>query len=262
MHQLPELAPLTELTDGGRAAARLDVRFKLAVGLATLLAVVFSHRAALPLAVLAGCLAWLLASRAPLRIVLARLTAPLGLAAVVCLVRACTTGTTPWLTVDLGLLTLTATEEGLRAGGLIGLRVLAAVAVVMTLCLYTPAQELFAALRWARLPQTLIEIAMLMYRYIFLLFEQAHSVLAAQRTRLGYGSFRRSIRSLGSLAGLVILRSLEQAERSYEAMLARGYHGSLPTPKLPALPKRQLAATCICVALLMLGYFLAERWPG
>jgi cobalt/nickel transport system permease protein len=261
MHRLREVFSLGQATGDGRLACRYDVRVKLIVALATVCAVVLSRRMGFPLLVLAGCLAWLAVSRVPLGRVLGRLLTPLGLAAVICLVRTFLTGTTPVATWDLGLFHLTASREGLAAGALIGGRVLASVAVVMTLCLRTPALEVFAALRWAGLPQTLLEIALLMYRYIFVLFEQAASIVSAQKARLGYANYGRSMRSLGSLAGIVILRSLDQAERSYEAMLARGYHGSLPTPSLPALRKRQVAITWVCLTLVMLGFFLAERWP-
>ena len=261
MHRLRETFSLGQVTGDGRLACRYDVRVKLIVALFTVCAVVLSRRMGFPWLVLAGCLVWLAVSRVPLGRVLGRLLAPLGLVAVIGLMRTFLTGTTPVATWDLGLFHLTASREGLAAGALLGSRVLASVAVVMTLCLRTPALEVFAALRWAGLPQTLIEIALLMYRYIFVLFEQAASIVSALKARLGDANYGRSMRSLGSLAGIVILRSLDQAERSYEAMLARGYHGSLPTPTLPALRKRQVAITGACLTLVLLGFFLAERWP-
>jgi cobalt/nickel transport system permease protein len=261
MHRIREYVPLGSLVDDGRLACGYDVRLKLFVALATVLAVVLSSRLALSLLVLAGCLAWLVASRAPLGTVLARLIAPLGLALAIGVMRTFLTGTTPLATWDLGLCRLTATREGLAEGTLIGCRVLASVAVVVCLCLRTPALDILAALRWARMPQTLIEIAHLMYRYVFVLFEQAINIASAQKVRLGYISWSRSIRSLGTLSGMVLLRSLDQAERSYEAMLARGYRGTLATPTLPALPRRQAAVACLCVALVWTGYAVTEHWP-
>ena len=132
----------------------------------------------------------------------------------------------------------------------------------MILCHGTPAAEILAALRWARVPRTWIEIAVLMYRYLHVFLEQAACVASAQRVRLGYSSLRRSFQSLGSLAGMVILRSLDQAEKSHEAMTARGYQGHLPLPAMPALPWRQAAVACAGVVVIAAAYVLAERWPS
>ena len=83
------------------------------------------------------------------------------------------TGTTPLASIDLGFWRLTATREGFSGGALIASRVLGSLGIVMLLCQGTPAAEMFAALRWARVPRTWIEIAVLMYRYLHVFFEQA-----------------------------------------------------------------------------------------
>ncbi len=248
--------PLNDLADGCKVG---DVRVRLVIALATILAVILSARAALPFMVLGGSLAWLAMARTPARLLFSRLAGPLALALVICLAKMLTTGTTPLATCEVGSWHLTATSEGLEEGLLIAGRILGSVGAVMALCLGTPAQELFAALRWARLPPMLLEIAMLMYRYIFLLFEQAVSVMTAQKARLGYGTFFQSLQSLGNLAGIVLLRSLDQGGRTYEAMLARGYHGYLPAPSLPGLTRRQLAGIAASLALITTTYWWIER---
>ena len=259
MHPLDDFS-VSEQACGG-ATVGVDVRAKLILGLAGILAVVMSTRVALPLVVLAGCAAWLVATRAPLGVALHRLAGPLGLAIVVGLARTFLTGTTPLASFDLGPLHLVATREGLVEGTQLACRVLGSLAVILVLCRSTSAEQMFAALRWARMPQAWLEIAMLMYRYIFVFFEQAASVVSAQKVRLGYGGLRASIRSLGSLAGVVILRSFDQAEKTYEAMLARGFHGNWPVPRLAPMPGRQAWLTGIGVGLVAMVYLLTERWP-
>jgi cobalt/nickel transport system permease protein len=100
-----------------------------------------------------------------------------------------------------------------------------------------------------------------MYRYIFILFEQATSVVSAQRVRLGYSSLRQSFRSLGDLSGMVILRSLDQAEKSHEAMIARGYQGTLPLPELVSLSVRQWSGVALGVTAIGLVLVFAQRCP-
>jgi cobalt/nickel transport system permease protein len=258
MHHLQQLLFCDRSTS--RVLAGCDVRVRLMVALLAIVAVVASTRVWFGLIALGVCLAGLIVLRTSMKVLLGRLVGPVVLAAVVLLARTFMTGVTPWFSIPLGTGQLTATWEGFWAGSLIASRVLGSLGIVMLVCQGMSAERLFAALRWARVPRTWIEIAVLMYRYLHIFFERAVCVIAAQRVRLGYSAPRRSLHSLGSLAGIVILGALEQAEKSHEAMLARGYQGFLPFPPLPALPRKQMAIGGIALALIAMAYAAAERW--
>ncbi|HKI16879.1 MAG TPA: cobalt ECF transporter T component CbiQ [Isosphaeraceae bacterium] len=260
MHQLHELFSHGAPHDRGLGAG-CDVRTRLIVALAAIVAVVMSTRIAFGLIALGCSLTGLAAVRTPPKALACRMIGPLALATVVSLTRTFMTGTTPIAHIHLGFWQLTATREGFLEGALIASRVLGSIGIMMLLCQNNSMPELFAALRWAKVPHIGIEIAVLMYRYLYVFFEQAGCVVSAQRVRLGYSGLRRSFQSVGSLAGLVILRSLDQAEKSHEAMMARGYRGCLPLPSLPSLSRRQLTIACVGVALIAMAYSLAERWP-
>lgn len=238
--------------------AGCDLRVRWIVALAAVVAVVMSTRIGFGLLAFGGCLIAAAIARIQPKILARRLLGPLALAAVVCLVRTFMTGTTPMGVVDLGAWRLTATWEGFWAGALIASRVLGSLGIVMVVCHGTLPHEILAVLRWARVPGAWIEIALLMYRYLHILREQAGSVVAAQKVRLGYASLRRSLSSMGILAGIVMLRSLDQAEKSHEAMVARCYQGSIPLPMLPPLARRQWAAAFAAVAVVAATFFLAE----
>ena len=255
MHDLDELDE-----PRGGALARCDARVKLVVAVAAILAVVASTRVGLPLGVLTCCLAVLIARRTPWRVVAGRLAAPVAAALFVVVLQGLMTGRTPLAAADLGPWRIAVTREGLLAGSLCGARVLGSFSVLLVLCLATSVEDLFAALRWARMPRTWIEIGTLMYRYTFTLFDQAMGVLTAQRIRLGYAGIRRSLGSLGSLAGVVALRSIDQAQRTHEAMVARGYHGLLPIPSLPPLSRRDRWIIVASVAVIASVTLLSERW--
>ena len=64
---------------------------------------------------------------------------------------------------------------------------------------------------------------------------------------------------MGNLGGVVLLRSIDQAEKTHEAMVARGYQGVLPLPAPPALRAADLGLLSGCLAVIGLAYFLAER---
>jgi cobalt/nickel transport system permease protein len=130
--------------------------------------------------------------------------------------------------------------------------------VMLLLSSVTPAHRIFQALRALGAPQGWVEIAMLMYRYIFVLLDITVDVTAAQRVRLGYSSARRGLSSAGIVAGTVILRSMDQAVRTNEAMRVRGYRGDIPLGPMPPLTWRD--ARIIGVAAIVLGgvLFAAE----
>jgi cobalt/nickel transport system permease protein len=263
MHELDEFDELFAhgSSDGRSGLARCDIRVRIIVALAAIVAVVMSHCLWFGLIAWACCLVGLAVLRMPPTTLAGRMVGPLALAAVVFAARTLMTGMTPIARIDIGFVQLTATREGLYGGALIACRVLGAWGIVMVLCHDASMRELAAALRWAKMPHTWIEIAVLMYRYLFIFFEQAVCIMSAQRVRLGYSTMRRSFQSMGTLAGTVILHSFDQAERSHEAMTARGYRGFVPLPSLPALLWRQWAIAGAGVALITVAYLLAERWP-
>ena len=260
MHHFHELSG-RGAEPGRGLLAGCDIRARLIVALTAIAAIVMSTSIGFGLLALACSLAGLIAVRTPPKILMHRLMGPLAIAALVLLMQTFVTGATPLATIELGSCRLTASREGLRAGALIASRILGSFGIALFLCQGSPVGEIFAALRWARVPRTWIEIAVLMYRYLHVFLEQAVCVRSAQRVRLGYSNLRRSFQSLGSLAGMVVLRSLDQAEKTHEAMTARGYQGHLPPPAMPRLPWRQAAFAGSGVAVIAVAYILAERWP-
>lgn len=257
MHDLFSTSPAME----NAALWRLDVRVKLAVALAGIVAVILSTRVALPLAAAAACFATLAVMRAPLRVTARRMLMPLALAGIVALMRTFMAGGDSLGSARLWGWQISASRQGLADGALVAARVLGSVSVLVLLVTFTPAYRVFAALQWARMPRNFVEIAMMMYRYIFTLFEQAQSVRCAQGVRLGYRGTARSIRSAAALAGIVALRSIDQADKTHEAMTARGYRGSLQLPPLASLPRRDAAVIAISLAVLAAAFALAQRSP-
>jgi cobalt/nickel transport system permease protein len=242
------------------ALSRLDPRVKLAIAAAGLMAVILSSKVYLPLGICACCLATLLLLRMPARLVALRLVLPLGIAAMVCVMRAFLSGSTPMATFSIAGRQLTATREGLASGGLIASRVLGSVGIMLLLSMVTPAHKIFVALRWARMPKTWVETAMMMYRYIFALVDHTSEIFVAQKTRLGYVGFKRSLSSMGVLAGAVMERSLEQADKTHEAMVARCYKDSLPVGEPASLGRHETMIIAVFLAMITSAWFLAEGW--
>ena len=95
------------------------------------------------------------------------------------------------------------------------------------IALSTPVVELFSTLKSVKIPDSVIELSMLMYRYIFVFLEVAMSIKYAQTVKLGYKDFKRSFSSMAMLASTLFIRSWEQGEKLYLSMSSRCYDGKL-----------------------------------
>ena len=91
--------------------------------------------------------------------------------------------------------------------------------------------QILWALAKLGLPKTLVATLGFMYRYLFLLGDEALRLLRARSARSAQGLSANKVSLLwqgqvaGHMVGSLFLRSLERSERVYAAMLARGYDG-------------------------------------
>ena len=238
--------------------SRVDPRTKLIVALAALCAVIFSKAAAFPLLAFVLCIMATLVLGVPKRLVAFRLAVPLGMALVLLLLQSLLAGTTPlWSFAGLGV-EVHFTREGFFSGLLIASRVLGGVSVMLLLSSVTPAHRIFRAMCALGMPQALVEVAMLMYRYTFVLLDLTAEVTAAQKVRLGYAGMRRGLSSAGILGGTVILRAMDQAVCTNQAMRVRGYNGNIPLGPMPGLTRRDGSIMALSLVLIISAFFAME----
>jgi cobalt/nickel transport system permease protein len=117
--------------------------------------------------------------------------------------------------------------DGLELALLVLARSLSGMCCLYFLALTTPMIELFAVLKASRLPESFIELSMLIYRYIFVFLDMALAIRYAQTVRLGYSNLRRSIHSIGMLGSTLFIRSWEQGDKLFLAMNSRCYDGRM-----------------------------------
>jgi len=106
-------------------------------------------------------------------------------------------------------------------------RVLGAVSAMFFLVLTTSMTDLFICLKKIYVPRVLIELGLLIYRYIFVFMETTSKMSIAQKLRLGQRGWLGRIRSTALLAANLFIRTMEQGERTFVAMNARGYDGNI-----------------------------------
>lgn len=99
----------------------------------------------------------------------------------------------------------------------------------------TPLARLLGAMDSARVPRMLILVVQFLYRYLFVISEQAQHMRLAALSRYGGAGGRGFIRRMrfdaaaGAL-GVLFARSSERADGIYRAMLARGFTGRFAPP--------------------------------
>jgi len=105
-------------------------------------------------------------------------------------------------------------------------------------------------------PAKLVHLFLFLVRYVGLFRAEAERLLDAMRAR-GFvpRSTRHGWRSLGNLAGMLLVRSLERAERVDEAMRCRGFSGRLPLLSRSRFGHADLAF--VAAALVLLAATLA-----
>ena len=211
------------LTWQPRALQRVDARLKLAVVAVLLVAnLLAGWIVSLALLVTAAVLL-LVWQRVRPAALLIRLVPAMVVAAMLVLLRGFTIPGRGLLSMHLpGLATVSFSAEGVAAGAGLGLVVLAGVMLMLVLGLTTPLPALLAALRWYRVPALLVEIGMLMYRYLFLFVEEAGRMRQAQRLRGPRVSWSRAMGGFSRLGANLLIRSYDRSQRVYDAQRLRG----------------------------------------
>lgn len=103
---------------------------------------------------------------------------------------------------------------------------------VLLLVSSTPLVELLRALEWFRVPGLLILIAQFLYRYLFVISEQAQHMRLAAQCRAG-GRRRWTFQGAASALSVLFVRSYARAEGIQRSMDARGFTGRFPAVSTP-----------------------------
>lgn len=103
--------------------------------------------------------------------------------------------------------------------------------LVLLLMATTSLSKLLDALYRLKVPILLVEVVHLLWRYLFLISEQAQHMRLAAAARGGQPSFRRAAGAVAVLFG----HSYERAENIQRAMAARGGDGRMPVLTTPVM---------------------------
>jgi cobalt/nickel transport system permease protein len=152
--------------------------------------------------------------------------------------------------------TWTATDTGLETLLSILAKSWLSVCAAVVLTASTSSPDLLRALRRLGVPRIIAATVFFMYRYIFVIGEEALRLMRARESRSARvgsssgGSLLWRARVTGNMVGTLFLRSYERGERVYDAMRARGFDGELRFLAESALHRIDLLAIGLVLTLL------------
>jgi cobalt/nickel transport system permease protein len=212
---------------------RLDPRLKLLATLAFVLATTSIPPHAWPSFLLLAALVLLviLTSRIPLAEALRHSAIALPFAGMVAVSLPFTrTGQVVWAWRPFGW-NLAVTDEGLFLFAAVVVKAWLSVLISGLLVTTTSFPDLLKAMRILRVPVVLTAVISFMYRYLFVLVDEAMRLQTARQARSAGsgGSLLWRARVLGGMVGSLFIRSYERSERIYMAMLSRGFVDEIRT---------------------------------
>lgn len=153
-----------------------------------------------------------------------------------------------WWTFPLGSGWISVRAEGLVRFVSVLLKSWLSLQIALVLVGTTAFPDLLVAMRALGVPRFLVMTFGLMWRYLFLLVDEAMRMLQAREARsippqipgqrVG-GTLIWRAQVTGRMVGTLFLRTLERGERIYIAMVARGYDGEVRMRSLSPLPRRE-----------------------
>ena len=165
-----------------------------------------------------------------------------------------------WFTWVMGNWTLHASIPGLARFVGIALKSWISVQAAIVLAASTSFPELLVAMRALHVPRLMVSIFGLMWRYLFVLVDEASRLMRARQARSGQsnlpsaktgGSISWRARVAGGMAGSLFLRAIERSDRIYMAMVSRGFDGEARS--LPLSNIRPSQWVILATGLFILG---------
>lgn len=160
---------------------------------------------------------------------------------------------------ELGPLAMKA--EGLESLIIIATRFVCIITVTLVLFGTAPFLTSIKALRALGLPPLLADMILLTYRYLFEISDHLNTMRTAIRMRGFQGSnlSRRNLNTLAALVGSLLVRSYEQSEQIYHAMILRGYGQSQVIPDEFHTQRRDFLLTILVLGVAA-TFVIAQYW--
>ncbi|MBU6230407.1 MAG: cobalt ECF transporter T component CbiQ [Cyanobacteria bacterium REEB459] len=152
------------------------------------------------------------------------------------------------------------TTVGLTVLASVGLKTLLCLGMINLLVLTTPVSALLQGLTQLKMPPLLVAILAAMHRYTAVLVEEFAAMRRAALARNLMARRRGQRRVVGHMMGALFLRSYDRGDRVYQAMVARGYQGTLTAAPASALTRLDSLALGATAGWLGIGQLIQHCW--
>ena len=151
------------------------------------------------------------------------------------------------------------TKDSLSSTFTVIIRAYASITCLFMISLTTPIADVIYVCRRIKIPEIMIELMYLIYRFIMILFDVHSKMTIAADSRLGYMNLNNTYTSMKGIASNLLSLAFKRASTSFDAMESRGYIGKLNFYREEKpLQKKEIILTLIY--LFVIGFiFLYER---
>lgn len=139
---------------------------------------------------------------------------------------------------------------------------LASVSCLYFLSFNTPMPDILETLRKLHCPKIIIELMLLIYRFIFILLNVASAVTTSQNSRLGNKDYKTSLKCFSSMVSVLFLRSFKRANALYDAMESRCYDGTIRVLSEDYPPSKKNIALIAGFEVLLIGIMIVRGVRG
>ncbi|CAD6494488.1 MAG: Energy-coupling factor transporter transmembraneprotein EcfT [Candidatus Argoarchaeum ethanivorans] len=245
------------------AIHRLDARVKLIGAFALIFCIISMKHPLIPLFIFCAAALICFGIKMPRRIYLKRLVLlPFSVATVVLVVIIFTYGGEHQVASFFGLPIY---HESCSFAVLLFARIIASISVLSVFVATTQVLEATETMQWFKVPKVMVDLAVMMLRYIHLLSVESVKMYRAQASRCGFSQqigYKQKLKNLSTIAGSLILRALKRGERVYAAMLSRGYTVDSQLTEIEPLSIKNALFCVIIIAVSVLLVIVDRIWLG
>lgn len=148
--------------------------------------------------------------------------------------------------------------KGISEVGTIVCRSFASITVLYFLLLTVPFTEILQAGRRFRLPVIVVELLLIMYRFVFVLLATAEQLWIGQKARGGHGSFPAMLRDTARLTVQLFMKTWIRYQQLSIGLAARGFSGELrvqSTREYALSTRYATEAVTGCILILVLDWW-------
>lgn len=134
-----------------------------------------------------------------------------------------------------------------------------AVIVSLILVYVTSIEKICMALKMLHIPNVMITVIMLIYRYIVLFLKEVQRIWTAYTLRAP-GQRGVNYKVWGSMIGSMLIRSIDRAQNVYQSMELRGFNIDTFFMEKDSFKKTDILCLAVCLFIILVIRFVPVFW--